>query len=179
MPANVKIAGMARSCITNKLLGKFMNNSLTLRVALIAFAVLVGSGAVLADDAQTQVLGNWLTEPKDGIIQISQAADGTLQGRIIGGNEPGKLDQENPDPAKRHLVLRGQVIMRGLRYDGDGRWSGGTIYKPANGKTYKCKLELHDDGTLTVRGFIGFSLLGQSQVWTRYTGTSMDLPKTP
>lgn len=149
---------------------------LTVFLAL-ALLLPLGGAARAADDAPTRVLGNWLTEPKDGIIQISTAADGTLQGRIVGGNEPGKLDSKNPDPAKRTLALRGQVILSGLKYDGTGKWSGGTIYKPADGKSYKCKVELLADGTLKVRGFIGVSLLGQSQVWTRYTGTSMDLPK--
>lgn len=143
----------------------------------VCLALMLGTPAQAADDAQARVLGNWLTEPKDGIIQITQAADGTLQGRIVGGNEPGKLDRENPDPAKRTLVLRGQVIMSGLKYDGGGKWSGGSIYKPADGKTYKCKVELRPDGTLRVRGFIGVSLLGQNQIWTRYMGTSMDLPR--
>jgi uncharacterized protein (DUF2147 family) len=68
------------------------------------------------------------------------------------------------------------VILQGLKRDGDNRWSGGTIYKPNGGRTYKCYLELQPDGTLKVRGYIGFSLLGVSQTWTRYTGTSMDLP---
>lgn len=145
----------------------------------ICAALLLGHAVQAADDAPTSVQGNWLTEPKDGIIQITQAADGTLQGRIVGGNEPGKLDRENPDPSKRTLALRGQVIMSGLKYDGGGKWSGGSIYKPADGKSYKCKLELLADGTLKVRGFIGISLLGQNQIWTRYAGTSMDLPKSP
>ena len=145
-------------------------------------AVLVGCWsciAVAADDAPAKVLGNWLTEPKDGIIQISVASDGTLQGKIVGGNEPGKLDSKNPDPAKRSLTLRGQVIMQGLKYDGESRWSGGTIYDPKGGSTYKCKIELQADGSLKVRGFIGFALLGKSQTWTRYAGMSMDLPRTP
>ena len=130
-----------------------------------------------ADDLQTKVLGNWLTAPKDGIIQVSVASDGTLQGKIVGGDSPGKLDSKNPDQAKRTAVLRGQVIMQGLKYEGEGKWSGGTIYDPNSGSTYKCKIELRTDGTLKVRGFIGFSLLGKTQEWTRYTGTSMDLPK--
>lgn len=130
-----------------------------------------------ADDMQAKVLGNWLTEPKDGIIQVSQSNDGSVQGRIVGGNEPGKLDSKNPDPAKRNQVLRGQVIMSGLKYDGQGKWSGGSIYDPKSGSSYKCKIELQPDGSLKVRGFIGFALLGKTQVWTRYSGSSMDLPK--
>jgi uncharacterized protein (DUF2147 family) len=143
----------------------------------VCLALVFGNPVQAADDAQSRVLGNWLTEPKDGIIQVSQAADGTLQGRIVGGNEPGKLDSENPDPARRSLVLRGQVIMSGLKYDGAGKWSSGSIYDPKGGSTYRCKIELRADGSLKVRGFIGFALLGKTQVWTRYSGTSMDLPK--
>jgi uncharacterized protein (DUF2147 family) len=130
-----------------------------------------------ADSAETQVLGNWLTEPRDGIIQISVAADGTLQGRIVGGNEPGRLDNNNPDATKRNQVLRGQIIMSGLKYDGSAKWSGGSIYDPAGGSTYRCKIELRADGSLKVRGFIGFALLGKTQTWTRYEGTSMNLLK--
>jgi len=129
-----------------------------------------------ADDAQTFIQGNWLTEPKDGIIQITRNGE-LLEGRIIGGNEPGKLDSNNPDPVKRSVELRGQVIMHDLKYDGESEWSGGTIYDPKTGSTYKCKLELKSDGTLKVRGYIGVSLLGKTQIWTRYTGKSMDLPK--
>lgn len=129
-----------------------------------------------ADVALTRIGGNWLTEPRDGIIQLSVDAQGNLQGRIVGGNHPGLRDEHNPDAALRSRELRGQIILKNMKYDGNGRWSGGTIYKPDNGKTYKCKVELHDDDTLSVRGFIGFSLLGVTQTWTRYTGTSMDLP---
>ncbi len=131
-----------------------------------------------ADDPQTVIQGNWLTEPKDGIIQITKVADDTYEGRIVGGNQPGKLDGNNPDITKRGLTLRGQIIMRGLKYTGDGEWSGGTIYDPKSGSTYRCKLELRGDGTLKVRGYIGFSLIGKTQIWTRYTGTSMDLPRS-
>lgn len=129
-----------------------------------------------ADVAMTRIGGNWLTEPRDGIIQLSVDAQGNLQGRIVGGNHPGLRDVHNPDATLRSRELRGQIILKDMKYDGNGRWSGGTIYKPDNGKTYKCKVELRGDDTLGVRGFIGFSLLGVTQTWTRYTGTSMDLP---
>jgi uncharacterized protein (DUF2147 family) len=156
-----------------------MSKSLVIRAVLLMLGFLLLCDILLADEAQTKIAGNWLTETKDGIIQISQATDGTLQGRIIGGNEPGKLDTKNPDATKRTLPLRGQVILYGLKYDGDGKWSGGSIYDPNGGSTYRCKVELNSDGTLKVRGFVGVALLGKSQRWTRYTGTSMDLPKAP
>jgi uncharacterized protein (DUF2147 family) len=130
-----------------------------------------------ADDQAAQVVGNWLTESRDGIIEISSAPDGGYQGKIVGGNDPQRLDQHNPDEAKRSQTVLGQVIIHGMKYDGDGKWSGGTIYDPDSGRSYKCHLELLDKDRLQVRGFIGFSLLGRSQVWTRFVGSSLTLPK--
>ena len=171
--------GLKQSYATKRRNGEcFMRRMIDWLLAGVLMLTLTGSSWA-ADDAQTRVLGNWLTQSKDVIIQISQAANGTLQGRGVGSNEPGKVDANNPDPAKRRLALRGQVIMSGLKYDGNGKWSGGTIYKPDEGKSYKCKVELQADDTLKVRGFIGISWFGKSQIWTRYTGTSMDLPKNP
>jgi uncharacterized protein (DUF2147 family) len=143
-----------------------------------AFILLTAAAlAVCAnDEQQSRVLGTWLTEGKDGIIQIGVGADATYEGRIVGGNHPGRLDEKNPDPTQRTKPLRGQVILRSLRYDGEGKFSGGTIYEPDTGRTYKCLIELISPDTLKLRGFIGISLLGKSQIWTRYTGAAMDLP---
>jgi uncharacterized protein (DUF2147 family) len=132
----------------------------------------------VTDVQAQQVLGNWLTQDRDGIIQISVAPDGSYQGRIVGGNGPGRLDTTNPDPALRTEPLRGHVIMQGMRYNGDGHWSTGTIRDPNNGHIYKCRMQLLAPDRLQIRGFLGVSLLGRSQIWTRYTGTSMDLPPT-
>jgi uncharacterized protein (DUF2147 family) len=146
------------------------------RIGALALLATVALVALANDDKQSRILGNWLTEPKDGIIQISLEADATYRGRIVGGNNPGRVDEKNPDPPQRSKPLRGQVILRNLRYDGDGKWSGGTIYDPESGHTYKCLVELIAPDSLKVRGFIGISLLGKSQIWTRYLGASMDLP---
>ncbi|MFZ5907440.1 MAG: DUF2147 domain-containing protein [Nitrospirota bacterium] len=51
---------------------------------------------------------------------------------------------------------------------GEDQWEGGKIYDPQNGKTYSCKIKLEGQ-KLRVRGFIGFSLLGRTAVWTRKT----------
>ena len=50
---------------------------------------------------------------------------------------------------------------------GYSSWSGGRIYNPEDGKTYKCKLTLQDDGTLKVRGYVGMSIFGKTQIWRR------------
>jgi uncharacterized protein (DUF2147 family) len=129
-----------------------------------------------AGGAADSILGNWLTQKRDGIIRIGRSADGHYEGRIVGGDSPGRLDSNNPDPARRGERLLGTTIMHDMKYDGDGRWSGGTIYDPESGHTYKCRLELRAHDQLRVRGFLGVSLLGRSQIWTRYLGSAMQLP---
>jgi len=145
-----------------------------LLLAALGLPLATARGA--ADERAAQILGNWLTEPRDGIIEISVAGDGSYQGKIVGGNDPHRLDQHNPDQARRSQIVLGQIILQGMKYDGEGKWSGGSIYDPDSGRTYRCRLQRLDNDRLQVRGFIGFALLGRSQVWTRYLGSSMTLP---
>jgi uncharacterized protein (DUF2147 family) len=149
---------------------------LTLSILWLCLA-LPSARADSAIDAQArQVLGRWLTEPRNGIIEISVGADGSYQGKIIGGNSPNRTDTKNPQASKRSELLLGQIIVRQMKYDGRGQWSGGSIYDPDTGHTYSCRLELLDQDRLKVRGFLGVSLLGRTQVWTRYSGSSLVLP---
>jgi uncharacterized protein (DUF2147 family) len=82
------------------------------------------------------------------------------------GEEPNPLCDKCPGEKKNKPVISMQ-IGSGLKKDGD-IWSGGEILDPQNGKTYKCKVWLEDKGKkLHVRGFIGVSVLGRTQVWVR------------
>jgi uncharacterized protein (DUF2147 family) len=126
-------------------------------------------------DPTQAVLANWLVQSRDGIIQISRAQDDTYQGRIVGGTDPHSLDSKNPDPAKRHDTIQGTIILTHLKYAGHSRWKDGRIYDPSSGKTYKCNLQLMNHDSLKIRGYIGVSLLGGSQLWSRYLGTQMVL----
>lgn len=153
--------------------------SIAARVCLIALmSPLWGVADSAFADQETQtaaIAGRWLTEAHDGIIEITRTVAGVYEGRIIGGNSPHRTDADNPDPGRRQLLLLEQVILRNMREEGPGRLSGGTIYDPGSGRTYKCHIELLDRDHLKVRGFIGISLLGASQTWTRFTGQSLNL----
>jgi uncharacterized protein (DUF2147 family) len=82
------------------------------------------------------------------------------------GEDPNPLCDKCPGERKNKPVT-GMQIASGLKKDGD-IWSGGEILDPENGKTYKCKVWLEDKGKkLHVRGFIGVSVLGRTQVWVR------------
>jgi len=129
---------------------------------------------VYAQDAD-KVLGLWLNGEGTGKIQIFKTTSGHYAGKIIWLKEPTdpdtgnpKLDKRNPDKAKRHVAVNGLVNMRAFEYEPDDKvWGHGKIYDPKNGKEYSCKMELADINTLKVRGFIGISLLGRTDTWTR------------
>ncbi|MGH8303714.1 MAG: DUF2147 domain-containing protein [Steroidobacteraceae bacterium] len=64
----------------------------------------------------------------------------------------------------------GLVLMRHLRPE-NGAYVGGEILDPDTGRVYDCTLKLTDGGRqLVMRGFLGISLLGQSQTWQRVDG---------
>ncbi|MGA9421259.1 MAG: DUF2147 domain-containing protein [Rhodanobacteraceae bacterium] len=131
----------------------------------------LGLGSVVA--AQTPA-GTWTTiddatgKPKS-IVEISEQ-NGELTGKVV---EVLQSDQ-GPHPIckecegeRKNQPVEGMTILWGLKRDGD-QWDGGHILDPHNGKIYKCKVHVTDNGEkLDVRGFIGFSLLGRTQVWQR------------
>ena len=96
---------------------------------------------------------------------------GELQGKVekiftFPGDNPEHLcDKCKGDRYNKPVI--GMTILWGLR-DEDGVWKGGHILDPNNGKTYRCKLTLSEDGReLDVRGYIGISLIGRTQTWHR------------
>jgi uncharacterized protein (DUF2147 family) len=111
------------------------------------------------------IVGEWWTEGKEGLIRFVRSSDGTYSGILAGGNDPG-TDANNKDPALRKRPLLGIVLMWHLRPD-SGEYVDGYVYNPRNGETYRMKAEVTGKTTLKIRGYLGISLLGQSQTWTR------------
>ena len=115
--------------------------------------------------------GRWLSGDGDGWIEITLDGD-KLVGRIAGSpnDQPGdapRYDDLNPDPALRGRPLLGLTIMSDFRYDADGRWTDGRIYDPNSGNTYKGTIRQVDANTLKLRGYVGISLFGRTEKWTR------------
>ncbi len=129
--------------------------------------------AVWATDAALITpIGRWKTiDDKTGkpkaIVQVYEE-HGKLYGKIEATLDPNakKICDKCKDARKDQPIV-GMVILRGLAMHGD-EYSGGDILDPDNGSVYRCKLRVEEHGSqLSVRGFIGFSLLGRSQIWTR------------
>jgi uncharacterized protein (DUF2147 family) len=118
-------------------------------------------------------VGVWKNE--DATFEIFEN-QGSLSGKIIALKEPRtpegkqKTDIHNPDPSKRERPIIGLVFMSGFSRKSDLRWENGTIYDPKSGNTYSGSMELEGPETIKVRGFIGISLMGRTDVWTRVRG---------
>jgi uncharacterized protein (DUF2147 family) len=127
-----------------------------------------------AQKNQDDITGIWLTAGKEPAkIQIYKAADNKFYGKIIWLKNPvekdgtPRVDANNPDKTKRKNPVNGLQILKGFKFDGDDEWKGGDIYDPESGKTYSSYITLKDKNTLKVRGYVGISLFGRTEVWTR------------
>jgi uncharacterized protein (DUF2147 family) len=118
------------------------------------------------------IVGEWTTPAEEnrppGRVRFQRADDGTYVGVITWSAEP-KKDVHNKDPKLRDRPLVGSVLMWHLRYD-DGSYTDGHVYNPEDGGTYGLNAEVLGPEQLKIRGFLGISLFGQSQVWTRFHG---------
>ncbi|HUB88378.1 MAG TPA: DUF2147 domain-containing protein [Dyella sp.] len=144
------------------------------RLSQFAVAACLLLGSAVAWAANDTPVGTWrqiddVTGKPKSIIQITED-NGKLQGKVM----QILLSDDGPHPIcrkcdgeRKDQPVEGMVIMWGVSKD-DDVWDGGKILDPKNGKVYSVKLTLADGGQkLDVHGYIGFSLLGRSQVWER------------
>ena len=118
------------------------------------------------------VEGTWINIDDETGVEKSEielyVKDGKLYGRIkrlLLPEDQGKICEKCTGKDKNQPI-EGLVIVKGLSENGE-EWTDGDIMDPANGKSYDCTINLADANTLNVRGFLGFSFLGRTQVWKR------------
>jgi uncharacterized protein (DUF2147 family) len=144
-----------------------MRRQLPMIVALLSAVMPLSAIAQEAPAGRWRTIDDATGKPKS-IVEIYAAKDGRYAGKVVE-----ILDlADGPDPlctrckgANRDKPIKGMVILWGLTSDGEGKWSGGQVLDPENGKSYKSKLALRDDGTLAMSGCIAF--LCRTQAWSR------------
>jgi uncharacterized protein (DUF2147 family) len=140
-------------------------------------SLLAGGHAIGAD---LSPLGLWQavdpdTKQPSGWFAITEQ-NGAYNGALVKmfpkpGEDPNEVCDKCKDDRKDQPWL-GLQIIRGMKPDSDDKYTGGTILDPRDGHVYDAMLTVTPDGqTLVVRGFLGFSLLGRNEYWTRLPDT--------
>ncbi|MBO3269573.1 MULTISPECIES: DUF2147 domain-containing protein [Hymenobacter] len=143
------------------------------KMLFLCLAMLLGF-TTLATAQSLSPLGIWTNSEKKATFEIYKCDGNKLCGKIVSLTVPNdpktgkpKTDTVNPDPKLRSRPRLGMVFMQGFEYDSDNKWDDGKIYDPESGKTYSCYIKMLNANTMEVKGYIGFSLIGRSQTWTR------------
>jgi uncharacterized protein (DUF2147 family) len=156
------------------------NRRTPLRWLTVGLLTLVASIATFITSAlpclaeSSSPLGLWNPEGGAAVVEMNLCG-GALCARVVWLRSPldeqgcELCDKNNPDPALRERPVLGLEILRGLLpSDLDPlSWTGGTIYDPVSGNTYRCQLKLESSDRRYLRGYLGIPLVGRTTTWTR------------
>lgn len=131
------------------------------------------------DAVKTEIAGMWKTiDDKTGFsrgdVLITKNSDGSYSGKIV-------AIRPLPDKPLVSVCLKckgslknapfvGLQVMSNFRQNPDkpNEFINGTMLDPLSGNVYKGRARLSTNGNrLTLRGYIGVSMLGRNQTWVR------------
>lgn len=111
---------------------------------------------------QEAIIGSYWTPDKDGKIKVFKS-NGKYFAKLywIKDSESQKSKRPNGESTL------GSILLENFDKKKDNLWTDGHIVDPTKNKKYNCKLWLDENNNLVARGYIGFSLLGKTVVFTR------------
>jgi uncharacterized protein (DUF2147 family) len=110
--------------------------------------------------------GLWLTQDRGGVISVARCGP-HLCARIAGvvldqPSDPMPVDYQGTSQCGLELISDAAEVKPNL-------WRG-HIRDPRNGSVWSVQIWVNPDGTFALRGFLGVSVLGRTETWTRYRG---------
>jgi uncharacterized protein (DUF2147 family) len=143
----------------------------------LAVACLLAGAALGAAAQPTSPTGLWRTiddsSKKDKSLVRIVEANGVYTGKvetIVDPDSPKDAVCKDCSDERKDKPVVGMTIIRNVKASADDKnvFEGGDILDPNNGKVYRVKLKLIDNGSkLDVRGYIGTPMLGRTQTWIR------------
>jgi uncharacterized protein (DUF2147 family) len=139
---------------------------------ILFLTLLIATTPALAQSPDA-ILGVWKPSEGNGHVEIYKNG-GKYQGKLVWLKIPNdektgkpRTDINHPNEANHQRPLMGLVNLWGFEHKGKNVYENGRIYDPKNGKEYKCVMTLQDADHLDVRGYIGISMIGRTDKWTR------------
>jgi uncharacterized protein (DUF2147 family) len=143
----------------------------------LAVAALLAAAAFAAAAQAASPAGLWRTiddsTKKDKSLVRIVEANGVYSGKvekIVDPDSPKDATCKECSDDRKDKPVVGMTIIRNVKASADDKdvFEGGDILDPNNGKVYRVKLKLIDNGSkLDVRGYIGTPMLGRTQTWVR------------
>jgi len=136
------------------------------RLALAALAVSTLAEPALAQSADPT--GLWQTPTNGGQVRIARCGPALCGTLVTSDNiraNANLLDENNANRALRTRRIQGVQMLSGFT-GGPGEWRGGSVYNPADGRTYRGTITLTNANTLNLRGCV-IAPLCRNQTWTR------------
>lgn len=112
------------------------------------------------------VLGEWTT-PNGSVVAVYRCGSDVCAKVIaVSSRAPEHLDAQNPNPSLRNRPLCGLEIGYGFHLTSSNHAQDGRLYDPESGNTYSGWMTANGN-KLELRGYIGISLFGRTETWTR------------
>jgi uncharacterized protein (DUF2147 family) len=160
-----------------------MKVSLQMLVVMSAIVMLGAAGASLRA-AEPSAVGLWeQVDEKSGkpeswfkITERNGAYEGNIVKIFFKPGEDENWVCDKCEGAERGKPVLGLALIKGMQRNGSS-YENGTIMDPRDGAVYRALMKLSPDGQkLEVRGYLGISLFGRSQVWNRLPDNALAPP---